>query len=77
MKQEYCDIIKAADKFLKEGEQPDSAMIAKEVHLKSEQVCHLMEEMDEQGLVIAFEIDMCCGEDYVINEITEKGKKVL
>lgn len=77
MKQEYCDIIKAADKFLKQGEEPDSAMIAKQTGFKSEQVYDYIAEMEEQGLVLAFEIDMCCGEDYVIKEITEKGKTVL
>lgn len=77
MKQEYCDIIKAADKFLKSGEEPDSAMIAKQTGFKSQQVCDYIMEMEEQGLVLAFEIDMCCGEDYVIKEITEKGKTVL
>lgn len=77
MKQEYCDIIKAADKFLKQGEEPDSAMIAKQTGFKSQQVYDYIAEMEEQGLVLAFEIDMCCGEDYVIKEITEKGKTVL
>ena len=59
MKQEYCDIIKAADKFLKQGEEPDSAMIAKQTGFKSEQVYDYIAEMEEQGLVLAFEIDMC------------------
>lgn len=77
MKQEYIAIIKAVDKFLKQKEEPDTAMIAKETALTSQQVYDFITEMEQQQLLIAFEIDMCCGEDYIVKELTKKGKSML
>lgn len=77
MKQEYIAVIKAVDKFLKQGEEPDTSMIAKETSFTSQQIYDLITDMEEKGLLIAFEIDMCCGEDYVIKELTKKRKALL
>ena len=77
MKKEYIEIIKAVYKFLKHGEEPDTAMLAKETAFSSQQVYDFITEMEENGFLIAFEIDMCCGEDYVVKELTEKGKSML
>ncbi len=77
MKQEYIAIIKAVYKFLKQGEEPDTAMIAKQTNLTSAQVYDFITEMEEQQLLIAFEIDMCCGEDYIVKELTQKAKELL
>ncbi len=77
MKQEYIAVIKVVNKFLKQGEEPDTSMIAKETSFTSQQVYDLITGMEEKGLLIAFEIDMCCGEDYVVKELTEKEKAML
>ncbi len=77
MKQEYIAIIKAVYKFLKQGEEPDTAMIAKQTNLTNGQVYDFITEMEEQQLLIAFEIDMCCGEDYIVKELTQKAKELL
>ena len=77
MKPEYIAIIKAVDKFLKQGEEPDTSMIAKQTNLTSQQVYDFIAEMEQQQLLIAFEIDMCCGEDYNVKELTEKAKQML
>ncbi len=77
MKKEYFKIISVVDNFLKQGQEPDIAMIAKETALSNQQVYDCITEMEEKELIIAFEIDMCCGEDYVIKELTEKGKSML
>ena len=77
MKKEYIEIIKAVYKFLKQGEEPDTAMLTKETAFSSQQVYDFITEMEENGFLIAFEIDMCCGEDYVVKELTEKGKSML
>ena len=77
MKPEYITIIKAVDKFLKQGEEPDTSMIAKQTNLTSQQVYDFIAEMEQQQLLIAFEIDMCCGEDYIVKELTEKAKQML
>ena len=77
MKPEYIAIIKAVDKFLKQGEEPDTSKIAKQTNLTSQQVYDFIAEMEQQQLLIAFEIDMCCGEDYIVKELTEKAKQML
>lgn len=77
MKPEYIAIIKTVDKFLKQGEEPDTSMIAKQTNLTSQQVYDFIAEMEQQQLLIAFEIDMCCGEDYIVKELTEKAKQML
>lgn len=77
MKPEYIAIIKAVDKFLKQGEEPDTSMIAKQTSLSSQKVYDIITEMEQQQLLIAFEIDMCCGEDYIVKELTEKAKQML
>lgn len=77
MKQEYIAIIKAVDNLFKQGEEPDTAMIAKQTALTNQQVYDFITEMEEQQLLIAFEIDMCCGEDYIVKELTEKAKQIL
>ena len=77
MKPEYIAIIKAVDKFLKQGEEPDTSMIAKQTNLTSQQVYDFIAEMEQQQLLIAFEIDMCCGKDYIVKELTEKAKQML
>lgn len=58
MKKEYIEIIKAVYKFLKQGEEPDTAMLAKETAFSSQQVYDFITEMEENGFLIAFEIDM-------------------
>ena len=77
MKKEYFKIISVVDNFLKQGQEPDIAMIAKETALSNQHVYDCITEMEEKELIIAFEIDMCCGEDYIIKELTEKGKSML
>ncbi len=52
-------------------------MIAKQTSFTSQQVYDFITEMEEQQLLIAFEIDMCCGEDYIVKELTQKAKELL
>ena len=42
-----------------------------------EQVNAFITQMEEEELADVIEIDMCCGADYVVKGLTEKGKALI
>ncbi len=55
----------------------DAADLAKAAGLTLAAANEFILKMEEENLADIFEIDMCCGADYVIKGITEKGKRLL
>lgn len=60
----------------KNGET-DTAALAWETGMKQGEVQELIRQMEEKNWLITYEIDMCCGAEYVIDGLTEIGKKEL
>lgn len=36
-----------------------------------------LKEMEEKNWLVTYEIDMCCGEEYIVDGLTDAGKAAL
>lgn len=78
MEQKNCRAALAAarEACAKKGEA-DAADIAKAIGIAAAEAESCIRQMDEENLAIVIEIDMCCGEEYVVRGLTEKGEALL
>lgn len=60
----------------KNGET-DAAALAWETGMKHGEILQRLKEMEEKNWLVTYEIDMCCGEEYIVDGLTDEGKAAL
>ena len=53
--------------------ETDAARLALETNLHYQAVVQAIQKMEALGWISAYEMDMCCGMEYVVNRLTQKG----
>ena len=53
--------------------ETDAARLALETNLHYQAVVQAIQKMEALGWISAYEMDMCCGKEYVVNGLTQKG----
>ena len=53
--------------------ETDAARLALETNLHYQAVVQAIQKMEALGWISAYEMDMCCGMEYVVNGLTQKG----
>ncbi len=60
----------------KNGET-DAAALAWEIGMKHGEILQRLKEMEEKNWLVTYEIDMCCGEEYIVDGLTDAGKAAM
>lgn len=45
--------------------------------MKHGEILQRLKEMEEKNWLVTYEIDMCCGEEYIVDGLTDEGKAAL
>lgn len=78
MEQEtYRAALAAVRKICAEKGETDAADLAKAIGLSSAAAEACIRQMEEDGFADVIEIDLCCGEEYIVKGLTEQGAVFL
>ena len=78
MEQEtYRTTLAAVQKIYAEKGEADAADIAKAVGLSSSTAEAYIRQMEEDSFADVIEIDLCCGEEFIVKGLTEQGRGFL
>jgi len=74
---ELKKILKIVDEIYHQKNEVDATDIYKAAGITAAEANAFITQMEEEDLADVVEIDMCCGADYVVKGLTEKGKALL
>lgn len=77
MEEKYLKIAQAIEKLTKTNTETDASAISWETGISQPEILKILKEMEEKNWICIYEIDMCCGAEYVIDGLTEIGKTAL
>ena len=73
----YRTALAAVQKICAEKGEADAADISKAVGLSSAAAEAVVRQIDEDSFADVIEIDLCCGEEYIVKGLTEQGRAFL
>ena len=74
---EMKEILKIVDEIYNKKNEVDATDIYKAAGITAAEANTFIAQMEEEDLAEIIEIDMCCGADYVVKGLTEKGKALI
>ncbi|MBR2383685.1 MAG: hypothetical protein IKA89_08100 [Anaerotignum sp.] len=74
---ELKKILKIVDEIYQQKNEVDATDIYKAAGITAAEANAFIAQMEEEDLADVVEIDMCCGADYVVKGLTEKGKELV
>ena len=74
---EMKEILKIVDEIYKKKNEVDATDIYKAAGITAAEANDFITRMEEEDLADVIEIDMCCGADYVVKGLTEKGMALI
>lgn len=74
---ERKDLLKIVEEIYLKKNEVDATDIYKTAGITAVEANAFIQMMEEEDLAEVVEIDMCCGADYVVKGLTEKGKALL
>ena len=74
---EMKEILKIVDEIYNKKNEVDATDIYKAAGITAAEANAFITQMEEEDLAEIIEIDMCCGADYVVKGLTEKGKALI
>ena len=74
---EMKEILKIVDEIYNKKNEVDATDIYKAAGITAAEANAFIAQMEEEDLAEIIEIDMCCGADYVVKGLTEKGKSLI
>ena len=74
---ELKKILKIVDEIYNQKNEVDATDIYKAAGITAAEANAFISRMEEEDLADVIEIDMCCGADYVVKGLTEKGKALI
>ena len=74
---EMKEILKIVDEIYNKKNEVDATDIYMAAGITAAEVNAFIAQMEEEDLAEIIEIDMCCGADYVVKGLTEKGKALI
>ena len=74
---ELKKILKIVDEIYQQKNEVDATDIYKAAGITAAEANAFIAQMEEEDLADVVEIDMCCGADYVVKGLTEKGKAMI
>lgn len=74
---ERKDLLKIVEEIYQKKNEVDATDIYKAAGITAAEANAFIQMLEEEDLAEVVEIDMCCGADYVVKGLTEKGKALL
>ena len=74
---EIKEILKIVNEIYNKKNEVDATDIYKAAGITAAEANAFITQMEEENLADIIEIDMCCGADYVVKGLTEKGKALI
>ena len=74
---EMKEILKIVEEIYNKKNEVDATDIYKAAGITAAEANDFITRMEEEDLAEVIEIDMCCGADYVVKGLTEKGKAMI
>lgn len=74
---ERKDLLKIVEEIYQKKNEVDATDIYKAAGITAAEANAFIRMLEEEDLAEVVEIDMCCGADYVVKGLTEKGKALL
>ena len=74
---EMKEILKIVDEIYHKKNEVDATDIYRAAGITAAEANAFISRMEEEALADIVEIDMCCGADYVVKGLTEKGKALI
>ena len=74
---EMKEILKIVDEIYHKKNEVDATDIYRAAGITAAEANAFISQMEEEDLADIVEIDMCCGADYVVKGLTEKGKALI
>lgn len=74
---ERKDLLKIVEEIYQKKNEVDATDIYKTAGITAAEANAFIQMLEEEDLAEVVEIDMCCGVDYVVKGLTEKGKALL
>lgn len=74
---EMKEILKIVDEIYHKKNEVDATDIYRAAGITAAEANAFITRMEEEDLADIVEIDMCCGADYVVKGLTEKGKALI
>jgi len=74
---EMKEILKIVNEIYNRKNEVDATDIYKAAGITAAEANDFIARMEEEDLADVIEIDMCCGADYVVKGLTEKGKALI
>ena len=74
---EMKEILKIVDEIYNKKNEVDATDIYKAAGITAAEANAFITKMEEEDLAEIIEIDMCCGADYVVKGLTEKGMALI
>lgn len=74
---ERKDLLKIIEEIYQKKNEVDATDIYKAAGITAAEANAFIRMLEEEDLAEVVEIDMCCGADYVVKGLTEKGKALL
>ncbi len=71
------EILKIVDEIYNKKNEVDATDIYKAAGITAAEANAFITQMEEENLADVIEIDMCCGADYVVKGLTDKGKALI
>ena len=74
---EMKEILKIVDEIYNKKNEVDATDIYKAAGITAAEANAFITQLEEEELADVIEIDMCCGADYVVKGLTEKGLALI
>ena len=74
---EMKEILKIVDEIYHKKNEVDATDIYRAAGITAAEANAFISRMEAEDLADVIEIDMCCGADFVVKGLTEKGKALI
>lgn len=75
MEELYNRLAKKIVEFTKQNKETDISTLARALEMKYGEVQTCIQKMDENGWILVYELDMCCGSEYIVTGLTKEGTR--
>ncbi|MCI7657662.1 hypothetical protein [Anaerotignum sp.] len=77
MEEMYGLLMEKILELTEKNEETDAAALSWETGIKHGEILQKLKEMEDKNWLVTYEIDMCCGAEYIVDGLTDAGKAAL
>ncbi len=77
MEEKYQILAEKILELVQKSGETDAAALSMELGQNHGEILCLLKEMEQQNWLSTYELDMCCGVEYIVDGLTEQGVQAL